>query len=147
MPFGLNNAPSTFRRPIDVIMSTVKRQLMPMYLEDVVVFRRTVEEHLEHMLPVMGLLSIAGASLKMKKRFFFKDRIDHLGHVIKLGRLDISTKATGASRRLPQSTNQSKVKYGLGLCNSFPRIVQNFIRMATTLHCKLEKDQLFTLDD
>ncbi len=45
MPFGLKNAPSTFRRAIDMILATVKWQFAIVYLDDIIIFSRTSEEH------------------------------------------------------------------------------------------------------
>ena len=56
LPFGVTNAPATFQRAIDMILSGVKRKTGLVYLDDVIVFFRTVEEHFTLLDEVIGLL-------------------------------------------------------------------------------------------
>ena len=65
MPFGLRNAPSTFQRALDVILSGVRWKMCQAYLEDVILFSRNQDEHLEHLDTVLTLLEDAGINLKM----------------------------------------------------------------------------------
>jgi len=81
LPFGLTNAPATFQRAIDMILSGVKRKTCLVYLDDVIVFSRTVEEHITHLDEVFGLLSRAGVSLKASKCFLLHEEVEYLGHL------------------------------------------------------------------
>ena len=53
-----------------------------MYLDDIIVFSNTVEEHLEHLTTVLTLLRNARITLKLKKCAFVQGRVDYLGHVV-----------------------------------------------------------------
>lgn len=90
VPFGLKNAPSTFQRSIDMILSSVKWKHVIFYLEDIIVFSRNVEEHLQHLQTVLGMLQNAGISLKLKKCFFLQKRVDYLGHIVSPGKLVVA---------------------------------------------------------
>lgn len=98
MPFGLRNAPKTFRRTMVIILSTVKWQIALVYLDDIVVFSRTPEKHIYHVQHVLTLLNNARATLKLKKCKFFTDTIDYLGHVIRPRRLEIASHKTDTIR-------------------------------------------------
>lgn len=82
MVFGLKNTPSTFQRVIKVIFSTVRWRFALVYLDYIIMFSNTPEEHLTHLRYVWTLFSEAGVTLKLKKCLLFTDRIDYLGHVI-----------------------------------------------------------------
>jgi Reverse transcriptase (RNA-dependent DNA polymerase) len=74
MPFGLCNAPATFQRALDMILAKVKWNYALIYLDDVIIYSRTVEEHMTHLDEVLGLLRSAGASLKLRNVISFKQR-------------------------------------------------------------------------
>ena len=110
MPFGLRNAPATFQRALDIILSGVRWKTCLMYKDDVVIFSKTEEEHFTQVNHVLTLLEEAGVKLKLKKCFFFHQRVEYLGHVITPGGLSLAndTKATCAVREstFPESITQ-----------------------------------------
>jgi Reverse transcriptase (RNA-dependent DNA polymerase) len=55
MPFGLCNAPATFQRALDMILAKFKRNYALIYLDGVIIYSRTVEEHMTHLDEVLGL--------------------------------------------------------------------------------------------
>ena len=97
MPFGLRNAPATFQRALDVILSGVKWKSCLIYLDDIVIFSSNYEDHLEHVATILSLLREAGVSLKIAKSCFFRDKIDYLGHVIYPGRMGIAQGSKAAT--------------------------------------------------
>ena len=70
MPFGLLNAPATFQRAMDIILSEVRWESVIVYLDDIIIFSRTFEEHIRHLGIVLSKLSAAGATLKFSKCHF-----------------------------------------------------------------------------
>lgn len=65
MPFSLKNAPTTFQRAIDIILSAVMLHSAFIFVDDVVIFSRSVEEHPGHLQTSLRLLSRADVSLKL----------------------------------------------------------------------------------
>ena len=98
MPFGLVNAPATFQRAMDVILSSVKWKFCLVYLDDIIIYSPSHQQHLKDLDLVLGLLSRAGATLKLKKCHFFKERVKYLGHVILPGKLQIDQSKTDSVR-------------------------------------------------
>ena len=76
MPFGLCNAPATFQRTVDILLSLYRWKSCLVYLDDIIVFSNTVEEHLTHVDEVLQVLRDSGFSLKLKKCNFFTQSVD-----------------------------------------------------------------------
>ena len=70
-----------------MILSRFKWKTCLVYIDDVIIYSKSVEEHIRHVDEVLTALKKAGVTLKMKKCTFFSDTVEYLGHVIKSGRL------------------------------------------------------------
>ena len=82
MPFGLVNAPATFQRLMEVVLSDLVREACLIYLNDVLVMGKTLEEHNQNLRKVLEKFRGAGLRLKPKKCFFAKLQVEYLGHVV-----------------------------------------------------------------
>ena len=144
MPFGLRNAPSTFQRALDVILSGVRWKFCLVYLDDVIVFSRNNEEHLEHLDTVLTLLEDAGIKLKLKKCFFMNKEVEYLGHCIRPGTLGVyrDAKALRGIRDAEFPQTPTQMKSFLGACNVYRRFVKSFAKIAAPLSDMLKKDSL-----
>jgi hypothetical protein len=67
MPFGLTNAPATFQRLMNKVLRSVLFECALVYLDDIIVFSRTMSDHMQHLNTVFQLLEQAGLKLKTKK--------------------------------------------------------------------------------
>ena len=139
LPFGLRNAPATFQRAIDVILSGIKWNTCLVYLDDVIIFSPDRVSHLRHVDEALTLLRNAGLSLKLGKCRFFSETVDYLGHVIRPGRLGVAEKNTDALRGAPCPTTQTELRSFLGLCNVYRRFVPHFSSLAAPLNAYLTK--------
>lgn len=135
----MNNAPGNFQIVIFVILATVKWQFALVYLDDILVFSKSISEQFEHLRIVMSLLSEAGVTMKLKFFYFFTDRIDCLGHVIQPGLLDIAPNTTDYNRGLKEPRKVTKLKSILGLCNVLNWLVMNFGRIVAQLKKRRRK--------
>lgn len=145
MLFHLKTAWSTFQRTTDVVLSEVKWKFVLLYSDDVVIFSRSVEEHmiLIHIWAVQGPIPRDRASEKLKKCIFFQNHFDYLGHFMPPARPGMSTKVTKAICRLQHFTNTTASKLFLVLCNVFRFFVPSFARLSTLLNCKFENHHYF----
>ena len=87
MPFGLKNAPGIFQRAIDIILATVCWQFAIVYLDDIIIFSKSLDEHLNHIRIVLSLLREAGMTIKLRKCYFLQQRVEYLGHIVAPGQL------------------------------------------------------------
>ena len=111
-------------------------------IDDVVIFSRTEEEHFEQVDQVLTLLREAGVKLKLKKCFFFHERVKYLGHVITPGRLSVANtaKATCAVREASFPESITQLRSFLGACNVYRRFVKDYSKIATPLSDMLRKN-------
>ena len=80
MPFGLCNTPPTFQRLMLNCLGELNLTYCLIYLDDVIIFSRTEEEHLERMHVVFDRLREHGLKLKPSKCDVFKTEINYLAH-------------------------------------------------------------------
>jgi len=133
LPFGLTNAPATFQRASDMILSGVKWKTCLVYLDDVIVFSRTVEEHITHLDEVFGLLSRAGVSLKASKCFLFHEEVEYLGHIVGRGHIRVNEKNLVGLRHAEPPRTKKDLRSFLGMCNVYRRFVKDYAQVARPL--------------
>jgi hypothetical protein len=75
MPFGLSNAPATFQRIMDRLLKEAKGKFVQVYLDDIIIYSKTVAEHREHLRQVLKKIKEAGMKLKISKCHLFKGEI------------------------------------------------------------------------
>jgi len=72
------NAPASFQRELDIILSGLRWRTCLVYLDDVIVSSRTVDDHVRHLREVLLLLEKAGVSLKPSKCHLFQQEVEYL---------------------------------------------------------------------
>ena len=82
MAFGLTNAPATFQRLMERCLGELHLKECLIYLDDVIIFSKTFEEHLERLGNVFKQLERHGLKLKGSKCEFFKTQVQYLGHIV-----------------------------------------------------------------
>ena len=142
MPSGLRNAPSSFQRALDIILSGVRRRMCLVYIDDIIIFSKDYEEHHEHLGHILSLLQEAGIKLKLKKYFFLRDEVEYLGFRIRPGTLSAypDAKAIGAVHESTFPKHPKAMKSFLGACNVYRRFIKAFSKTSTPLTDMLKKD-------
>ena len=82
MPFGLCNAPACFARLMQACLNEQIFQILLVYLDDILIFSKTFEEHLERLEMVLKRLREHGLKLKLEKCTFLRRRVTYLGHEV-----------------------------------------------------------------
>ena len=147
MPFGLCNAGATFQRLMDVVMSGLHFEVCLVYLDDIVLFSRTCEEHLERLVRVLGRLESAGLKLKPEKCNLMQKSVSFLGHVVSGEGIATDPAKTKLVSEWPVPTSVKEVRSFLGLAGYYRRFVKGYATIATPLNHLMKKDQPFEWTD
>ena len=133
MPFGLTNAPATFQRLMNKILKPVLYQSTLVYLDDIIVFSKTLDDHIKHLATVFKLLAENGLKLKLKKCEFFKDKIDYLGHIVSRDGVAPNHKKIQAILDYPEPINAKELSSFLGLASYYRKFIRAFAEKAHPL--------------
>ncbi|UYV75684.1 K02A2.6-like, partial [Cordylochernes scorpioides] len=146
MPFGLCNAPATYERMIDSVLGSLKWNMCLCYLDDIVVYAPTFEEHLRRLQLLLSCIQKAGLSLNHKKCLFGSRRIKILGHLVDANGIHPGPDKVEAVSKFPRPRNISELRSFLGLCSYYRRFIENFADKARSLHDLLKTEKQFYWD-
>ena len=143
VPFGLCNAPATFSRLMDRILSGLHWETCLFYLGDIIVFSSTWEEHLARLRQVFDRLRHANLKLGAEKCAFAAKEVRYLGHRVTEEGLLPDPALLTAIREIPPPKTATEVRSFLGLAGYYWRHVKNFAAIAGPLHALTRKDPVF----
>ncbi|KAI0504018.1 hypothetical protein KFK09_014965 [Dendrobium nobile] len=81
MPFRLTNAPTTFQLLMKEFMLYFTK-FVPIFFDDILMYSRSIGEHLEHVRMVLAVLKEHQLRTNLKKCCFAQERVEYLGHVV-----------------------------------------------------------------
>ena len=134
MPFGLCNAPPTFQRLMQNCLGELNLTYCLIYLNDVIVFSKTPEEHLRRMRVVFNRLREHGLKLKPSKCDVFKLEINYLDHHVSQKGVLPSKKNLESIAQCPPPDMYTKVKSFMGLVGHYRCFIKGFARIAAPLY-------------
>ena len=143
MPFGLCNAGASFQRLMDMVMSGLAFEVCLVYLDDVILFSSSLDQHFERLRLVLGRISAAGLKLKPSKCFLLQRRVSFLGHIVSEDGVGTDPEKVAAVVNWPEPRNLREVRSFLGLCSYYRRFVKNFAEIASPLHALSKKGAVF----
>ena len=134
MPFGLCNAPPTFQRLMQNCLGELNLTYCLIYLDDIIVFSHTEEEHLERMRIIFDRLREHGLKLKPSKCEVFKTEINYLAHHVSKKGVQPSKKNLESIAQCPPPDTYTKVKSFVGLVGHYRRFIKGFAKIAAPLY-------------
>ena len=147
MPFGLTNAPAVFQRLMQHVVCplnpTTGRDFVSVYLDDILVFSRTLEDHLMHLHTVIHRLKEVGLKLKPTKCRFVQHELEYLGHIVSCEGLKTNPRLVTAVQDFPLPRTVRDIKRFIGLASYYRRFILNFARLARPLHLLTRKGAIF----
>ncbi|GFS46992.1 retrovirus-related Pol polyprotein from transposon 17.6 [Trichonephila clavipes] len=138
MPFGLCNAPATFERMMDNLLRNFKWTMCLCYLDDIIVFSETFEDHLIRLRLVLKCLQEAGLKLNSKKCLFAAQEVKILGHHVSSNGVRPDPDKIKAVRNFPTPKNIHDIRSFLGLCSYFRRFIKGFCYLTEPLQSLLK---------
>ncbi len=134
MLFGLMNKQATFQRMMDRILMNVAS--VQCYVDDVVIFSNSSEEHASHLENVFALLKNNRLSLRIKKRSFMQPNVELSGHIVDRNGLHIYEQKVEEVRDAIPPTTRKKLRSFLGLASYYHLLIPGFTKIATPLNEK-----------
>ncbi|KAG1933522.1 gag-pol fusion protein [Pimephales promelas] len=139
MPFGLHGAPPTFQRLMDQVLHGLS-DFTSAYLDDIVIFSETWEEHLKHLQMVLRRIQEAGLTINPDKCALAKKEIEYLGYVLGNGVIRPQVGKVQAIKSFTLPKTKKQVRSFLGLVGWYRRFVPNFSSRAAALTDLIKKN-------
>ena len=126
MPFGLCNAPATFQRLMQNCLGELNLTFCIVYLDDVIVFSDTEEEHVNRLRVVFERFREYNLKLKPSKCNLFRSEITYLAHHVSKEGVRPSKKNVEAILAVDYPTTYSQIRAFLGLMGHYRRFIKNY---------------------
>ena len=137
MPFGLTNAPATFQHLMESCLGELHLNWCIIYLDNIIVFSKTPEKHLERLRGIFDKLTKAGLKLKPNKCKFFKSKITYLGHIVSAAGIETDPKKTEAVKNWKTPMTVTDVRSFLSIINHYHRFIKGHAKVANPLNMLL----------
>ena len=146
MPFGLCNAPATFQRLMETVLTGLACDSCMVYIDDILVIGATFQDHLENIRKVFARLRAAGLCLKPQKCSFVKREVTYLGYVVSSDGMSPDSAKVDAVKRFPQPLDLRTLRSFLGLASYYRRFIPQFSVVASPLHALTRKNAVYVWD-
>lgn len=134
MPFGLQNAPSTFQRLMTCCFGDLNFTHLLIYLDDLIIFSKTFNEHLERLQLVFDRLREHGLKLKPSKCQLVRKEVQCLGHLVSAKGIRTDPEKISRVKDWARPTNRKEVLQFLGFAGYYRRYVNGYSVLAAPLY-------------
>jgi hypothetical protein len=143
MPMGLTNAPATFQRHVNHVLREYLYKFALAYLDDILIYSKTMEEHMDHVRKVLQKLRDFNLQAKPEKCEFHVKKVQFLGYVLTGTEIRMDPQKIEAVRNWPTPTNKSEVRSFLGFSNYYRKFIAHYGEIAKSLTNLTRDDAMF----
>lgn len=143
MPFGLKNAPATFQRLMNNVLSGLQGLKCFVYLDDIVIYADSLQTHERKLQEIFSRLNMHHLKLQPDKCEFMRREVAYLGHIITNEGVKPNPERVEAIVNYPVPTNVKELKSFLGLIGYYRRFIENFSKITRCLTNLLKKNVTF----
>ncbi|KAJ3459939.1 hypothetical protein MRS44_016012 [Fusarium solani] len=140
---SISNEIRIIRRMINYVLREYLDDFVVCYLDDILIFSETEEEHTEHVHKVLKALQDANLLVEPEKSTFHTHEVEFLGHIISPNEIRMDPKKIAAVRDWPQPENLKEVQSFIGFANYYRRFIRNFGKIAIPLTELTKKETRF----
>ena len=133
LPFGLCGAPSAFQNAMNIVLKPFLGRFAYVFLDDIIVYSSSLEEHLEHLKKVFDKLREANLRLKPSKCKFVVPQVEFLGHVISAKGITPNADKVQVIRGLKTPSTVREVRSFLGMASYYRKFIHHFSEIAGPL--------------
>lgn len=134
MPQGITNAPATFQRLMEKCIGDMAFTDVLVYLDDLLIFSSTLEEHLDRLNKVLSRLEQFGLKLNVEKCHFVQTSVKCLGHIISKDGVATDPAKIETVKSWPCPSNVKELKSFLGFSGYYRRFIEHYSRIAKPLN-------------
>ena len=133
MPFGLRNAPATFQRLMDVLLSGLKWNGLLVYMDDIIVYSASAQTYLALLEETLSRLAGAGLKINPKKTVLVAKEVTYLGHVVSAQGIKADPRKITAVQNIQPPQNITQVRAFLGLAGYYRRFIDRYAAITLPL--------------
>ena len=126
MPQGITGAPATFQRLMERAVGDMHLLQVIVYLDDIIVFGKTLEEHEERLLKVLDRLEECGLKVSIDKCQFCQPQVKYVGHIVSALGIATDPEKVSAVENWKVPTDLRSLRLFLGFCGYYRRFVKNY---------------------
>ena len=134
LPFGLINSPSVFERLMERVFAGLTFLILIIYLDDIIVYSKTFEEHIENLRVVFERLQRANLKLNPKKCNLLCRKVAFLGHEVSEDGIATDSSKVQAVKEWPQPKTATEVRQFVGLASYYRKFIPSFAAICKPLH-------------
>ena len=143
MPFGLRNAAPEYQRVMKITLDDLIGHGVFVYIDDVVIYAKILEEHGKIFNEVMNRLRKSSWKLEPKKCELLKHEVTYLGHIISADELNPDPKKVEAVMNFPKLGNRRNVRQFLGIAGYYRRFIKDFAKIDRPITKLLQNNEAF----
>lgn len=147
MPFGLKGSPVTWQAYITEIMGDLLSRNVMAYMDDIMTYDKTIEEHRKSLTDVLERLRKNNLKVNLAKTKFFASEINYLSHIIDRNGSRPSERNIEAIKKFPKPKNLAEVQRFVGMASYFRKYINLFAQKAQPLHNLCKKNVEFEWTD
>ncbi|GBG74902.1 hypothetical protein CBR_g19415 [Chara braunii] len=133
MPLGFTNAPATFQTTMNDIFRDILEEYVLVYLDDILVYIRTLEDHVRHLRNVLQRLCKHGFYAKLSKCRFAQSKVDFLRHYVSNQGLHMDDAKITVIAEWPVPTSVKQLRSFLGLTSYYSNFIRGYTRYSYIL--------------
>ena len=147
LPFGLKTAPGLFQNIMDDILREFKNDFAMAYIDDVIVYSKTFDEHLSHLEQIFMKFRKNDIQAKPSKCNFAKPRVPLLGHIVTKDGILVDPEKVEVIEKLKPPTTVKEVRRFIGMLSYYRKFIGNFSEVAEPLINLTKKNVKFEWND
>ena len=147
LPMGLKISPSAFSRMMSIAMSGLVSSRCFVYLDDLIIFGRDLQQHNKNLIDVFDRLRQVNLKIHPGKCSFLRKEVLYLGHILSDKRILPDPGKSEVMQNFPIPKNAEEVKRFVAFANYYRKFIPNFAAIAIPLNRLLKKDVEFAFDE
>lgn len=147
LPMGLKISPSAFSRMMTVAMSGLNYDKCLIYLDDLIIFGRNLDEHNRNLISIFSRLRNVNLKLNPSKCEFLKKQILYLGHIISSEGLSPDPEKVAVIKNYPRPSSSDEVKRFVAFANYYRKFIPNFANIVIPMNKLCKQNVVFDWTD